>query len=281
MPEKQNGKRKVRRGFDPREKEYILSNYQFMSDSQMAPSKRPKKKKKSQPRSAVLANLDEEGKRKLYLRELKKSVLYKAMCKAFVTEPVYIKMYEEKYMEFMTDPSIETMTSMECDILHEMIVSQIREVDFMRKEKEGVEKEIDEVLVKVYPSYNREIVLCQERIAECQKQLNVQRVQRLKDTSDQAINFTHVVRELRQTSSRYQAGQIAAMFKYMGERDYNKRLNKHIISGADDEYDVGSNFKDGKVPQDLGDDFTGDEEIKRLEDNAKQYAKKEELFAEF
>lgn len=265
-----------KRGFTKKEKAFIHDNYETMKDSQMARAlSRTKSSIKNyrirnnliKPAQGVRAagptranmqnyvgSLDEFDKRDHFLRELRASPLYKAFKNACDNDRNYIRLYEKKYVEFMMDPNIETITTTERDSWHEMTVAQIRELEYIRKEKEPVMRiDKDGNAYEIYPNYAREISECTKIIQKCQESLNVERKQRLKDGSDQAINFTEVVKELRSSAMRRKAGEEAAMLKYIAERHYNDHLGKNIASGK---FDLNQNFKEGKEPEDLDGDFT-------------------------
>ncbi len=224
-------------------------------------------------RRSYVASLDDEDKRTFFLKELKKSSTYKALVKALVNDEerdTHISFYEQKYIDFMTDPSVETMTSPERDMWHELTLAQIREFQYLRREGEtqtiyrsGQEIEIDR-------DYSKEIAQCQEIIRKCHESLNVTRVQRLKNANDSAINFTEVIKELRSPEIRRQAGDQAAMFKYIAERHYNDHVGTNIISGNDHRYDVDQNFKSGEEPKELDGDFTGEKVLKEEEQKRRQ-----------
>ena len=67
----------------------------------------------------------------------------------------YVTLYEQKYLEFMLDPSVETVTNMERDLWHEMTIAQIRVMQLLEKEKEPVYHPDTGMQVKV--SYHNEI----------------------------------------------------------------------------------------------------------------------------
>lgn len=267
--------------FTSKEEEFVRANYEVMTDKQMArqlgrtkksiESYRNKKrlqKSQGQPgrpkggnrnRRAFLATLDDEEKRAFLTRELKMSALYRTFRESYRKEPGYIRLYEQKYIEFMMDPTIETVTSMERDIWHEMTLAQIREMEYLKKEKE--EPHVNHDGVAFSPNFAKEIAQCQETIRKCQESLNVERKQRLRSSSDQAVSFTQVIKELRHPDLRRKAGEAAAMLKYIAEKHYNSKLGKNIISGSGEGYDIDLLFKDGKEPEGLDGNFAGEREV--------------------
>jgi len=264
--------------FSKNEKKFIRDNYLSMSDKAIADEfgrdarsvenwrqkngfdkkgrevRKPQSPRKSK-RKYVDA-LDDESKEKFYLLELRRSPLYMALVRAFrksAEKKHFIKIYEAKFVEFMMDPTIETMTAMERDIWHEMTLAQVREMDYLRRENE---KEIrytnDGAEYETTPDFAREIAQCQDTVRKCQESLNVERRQRLKNSNDQAINFTEVIKELRSAATRRSAGDEAAMLRYIAHRHYNDHLGENILSGSEDKFDLGAQFKEGKEPE-----FTG------------------------
>jgi len=271
--------------FTSKEEEFVRANYQTMTDRQMAcqlgrtkksiegfrsknklnkfsgaQGRRQKNSAGNKNRRAFLATLDDEEKMAFLTRELKRSALYKTFCKSYHSAQEYIKLYEQKYIEFMMDPTIETVTSMERDIWHEMTLAQIREMEYLYKEKE--EQFVDDDGRVISKNFAKEIAQCQETIRKCQESLNVERVQRLKSGSDQAVSFTQVIKELRHPDLRRKAGEAAAMLKYIAEKHYNSKLGKNIISGSNEMYNINELFKDGKEPEGLDGNFTGEKEVR-------------------
>jgi hypothetical protein len=273
--------RKKRSLFSKTEKEFIKKNYKNMTDEQLGKAigrstkavsafrigKKWLKGKGAVSKStytpsrySYLSTLDEDEKEQFFRNELRKSVLYRSI--QTILDREHLNLYEQKYVEFMMDPTIETVTAMERDIWHEMTLAQIREINYLKKEKDPW---LDENGNERHTSYAREIEKCQEIIRRCQESLNVERRQRLKNSTDQAINFTQVIKELRSAALRRKVGDRAAMLKYIAERHYNDHLGKNIISGAAKKYDLDDMFKGGKEPEGLDGDFTGDETIKKEE----------------
>ena len=284
------------------EKEFVRANYSRYSDKQLAermgrtePSVRAARlrlglgknasEKKARiaagSRSAYMSSLNEEGKKKFLIRELKESALFKTFCKAYEESQDYINLYKQKYVDFMMDPTIETMTSMEKDMLHEMILAQVREMEYLRKEKEPLTDANGE---EYKVSFAKEIQACQEVIMKCQQSLNTERKQRLKEGNDQSLTFAQVMKELRNPRSRKVVGENAAMLKYIAERHYNDHLGKNIISGSDAKFDLGSLFKDGKEPGGLDGNFTPAPPAEASEEGQQAAAQKsgngEALFAD-
>lgn len=277
---KKNKKAKKNRGaimgrsFSKHEKAFIHDNFETMKDEQIARKlSRTKSSIKnyrirrnlikssqgvrpagpSASRTNFMSNMDDFEKSDHFLKQLRASSLYQAFRDA-CDEKKYIRLYEQKFVEFMMDPTVETVTTMERDVWHEMTVAQIREIEYIRKEKQLTTRiDKDGNSFDVYPDYSREISDCTKTIQKCQDSLNVERKQRLKDGSDVAMNFTEVIKELRSSATRRKAGDEAAMMKYITERHYNDHIGKNIASGK---FDLGLNFKDGKEPEDLDGDFT-------------------------
>lgn len=220
---------------------------------------------KKDHKDEYIGSLSDTEKRQYFEREIRNSARFISLQSAF--DDIELNSYAEKYVEFMMDPTIETMTSMEKDIQHQMFIAEIRVVRHSREEKESREANIKNPKMPII-SRAKEIKECQEIIIKCQASLNVERVQRLKNQSDQAITFTNLIRDLKNPNTRMKAGREAAMLKYMAEKYYNDKVGKNIISGKDSNFDLGANFKDGKAP-DLSSDFTPAEPGKENEKEAR------------
>ncbi len=203
-------------------------------------------------RVAYMAALSDEERKGFLRKELRGSSTYKQIKPILSNED--LEYYEDKYIDFMMDPTIETMTIMEKDALHDMTMAQIRMFQYMRDEK------IKDVQGRTY-SKAKEIRECQEIIQHCQESLNVQRKQRLKNANDQAVNFTSIVRELKDPNLRREIGYEAAMLKYIGQRYYLDHLRTgnregNIISGRSAGiFEIDSLFIKGAVPSGLGGEF--------------------------
>jgi len=236
--------------FSKEEDDFIRANYESMTDKAIAASlKRTRKsiinrrhkmgfvqettKGKARitekNRDAYMATLDEHDRSGVYEKEVRNSSRFKNIFLAY--DHIELNYYVEKYVEFMMDPTIETMTAMEKDTLHQMIISEIRINRYSRQEKEDEKQAKEDGRSPI--SRAREINECQQIIKKCQESLNVERKQRLKNQSDQSITFTNLIRELKDPSARLRTGREAAMLKFICEMYYNDNVGKSIISGKD------------------------------------------------
>jgi hypothetical protein len=257
--------------FSDDEKVYVKQNYLLMSDQQMAEAldrdknavinfrRRNKLDKQgkatvaegfdsSKARDDLISAMPEEDKKKSLLSGLRATSAYLNVKKSL--ERTEVQFYEDRYVEFMMDPTIETMTATEKDALHRKTLAEIRMHRFLEDEK--IFRDTGQP-----NNRSREISECQDAIYKCEKSLNVTREQRLKDGQDQSINFTSIIRELNNPRVRQELGYEAAMFKWMQEVSYNENLNKTIISGDDEEYDVPRNFVDPSDSEKFNSDFLG------------------------
>jgi len=242
--------------FSQSEEAFIRQNYLSMSDREMGKVlnrdfnsimqyrkrknltkqnvKIKDKNLKSQIKKASYLNsLSQEDKKKAILDELRATAGYRTVSKSLTDDEK--RYYEEKYLEFMMDPTIETMTSSEKDLVHTMVIAEIRMFRFLEDEKNFRENNSN-------ANRSKEIQECMDTIHKCQKSLNVTREQRLKNRQDQSINFVNILKELQDANKRAEIGYEAAMLKYIAEEAYNNRLNKNILAGDDSEIDLGSNF---------------------------------------
>jgi len=255
--------------FSDAEDNYILQHYQTQTDAQIAAALHRNKvsivnrrkylklekyeTKVSQPkkyRASYIATLSEDDKQEAFRKEVKSSALYKQMMKILDKEEV--ELYEDKYVDFLMDPSIETMTGMEKDALHELIMAQIRVLRYIKEERNT--SKYDKPI-----SRSREIHDCQDIIIKSQEMLQVQRKQRLKNQNDQAVNFTSLIRELKDPNIRRVVGEEAVMLKFIAEQYYNEHIgsDNNIMSGKNNPYDLSLCFKDGNVPSGINsEDFT-------------------------
>lgn len=259
----------VRGPFSREEERFLRDNYLHMTDDQMAASlhrtvksvinKRMKLKLGKQQqdiqadphlRATFISTLDESSRREMLRKELKASSHYKQI-KSILTK-TEIEFYEDKYLDFMCDPTIETMTAPERDTLHEMILAQVRHHRLMEQEKEcgDEEKGIDGGRL------SRDIQMCEDTIKKCRESLNVERRQRTKNQADTAVTFAGIIKELKQSAIRQEAGYEAAMLKFIAEKWYNDKLNKNVFSGNNNPFDLSIIFRGGEIPSGIASDFT-------------------------
>jgi hypothetical protein len=200
-------------------------------------SKRKRKYNTKANRESYIALLDETGKRQLFEKEIRNSARFGALEE--ILDEGEKDLYIEKYLDFMMDPSIETMTSMEKDSLHQKIMAEIRINRYLREEKDMRESGSPQF------SRARDIAQCEEIILKCQQSLGTERRQRLKNINDQAVTFVNLVKEMKNPGLRLQMGREAAMLRYMGQKFYNDHLGagENIVSGRDEKFDIDANFK--------------------------------------
>lgn len=256
--------------FSEDEKIFVRQNYLQMSDSQLAEAlnrqttaivnfRRRENLTKAdkvasvnkqldvkEKRQSFVSALPEDQKKAAYISEIKASSAFRSIKSAFTKDE--LAFYQDRYVEFMMDPTIETMTATEKDALHRKTCAEIRQHRFMEDEKIFRESGQPQ-------NRSREIAECAETIWKCEKSLNVTREQRLKDGQDQSINFTAIIKELQDPRLRQKIGYEASMFKFMAEMQYNDRLGDQINAGDDETYDIGKNFTSGEAPDGVTSDF--------------------------
>ena len=257
--------------FSQDEKAYVKQNYLLMSDQQMADildrdktavvnfRRRNNLDKKGKAVIAVGLNAEkaredligampEEDRKKSLLSGLRATSAYVNVKGSL--ERSEVQFYEDRYVEFMMDPTIETMTATEKDALHRKTLAEVRMHRFLEDEK--IFRETGQP-----NNRSREIAECQDAIYKCEKSLNVTREQRLKDGQDQSINFTSIIRELNNPITRQELGYEAAMFRWMQQVSYNEALGNTIITGDDTKFDLGDNFVNPEDAEDFDADFLG------------------------
>lgn len=276
MPKKKS-KENLRGGrFNENEDNFIRSNHALMTDSELAKALNRTEKSvtnrryrlgintsKSKPklttkhREAYLANLNDDDRKKEIEKEIKLSSTYRSICESLSPdEQMY---YVEKYVDFMMDPTVETMTAMEKDALHQLILAEIRIIRYMAEERKWhrILDEWDPLLgKKPYPiSRSKEIAECQSLILKCQHSLNVERIQRLKDSNDQSFTFANLIKEMKNPQTRYRMGLEAQMLKVITEKTYNDLLGTNIFSGRKDGFNLALNFRDKESVDNLKGNF--------------------------
>lgn len=288
MSQKKNSKGFVSGRFTKSEDQHLHDNYKTKSHADMARAlgrdpksvtnrlnklglksgnKKPKLTAKNN-REAYVATLTDTDRKKFFEKEIVASSRYRACQDAMNNNER--RYYVEKYVEFMMDPTIETMTSMEKGILHAMILAEIQIQRYMKEEKESKDN-VDKLVSQgnihnpgaIIPvSRAREIKDAQEIIMKCQASLMVERKQRLKDQSDQSVTFTNLIKEMKDPRNRFRLGAEAAMLKVITEQTYNSKLGNNILSGSGRKFDMSKNFRGSDVPE-LPEEFlppVGDDE---------------------
>ncbi len=257
--------------FSKSEDDFLVNNHSTMTDKQLAEAlgrkvkavsnrreklelktSRTKPKLTEKYREAYVATLDKAERKKFFSKEVKTSEQFRAMYDAL--EDYEHKYYVEKYVDFMSDPTIETMTAMEKDALHQLILSELRIVRHFREEKVYNDKikEWDPAQGKPPTPISRakEIRECQEVVIKMQTSLMVERKQRLKDQSDQSMTFTNLIKEMKNPQNRARLGIEATMLKVIAEKTYNDKVDKgNILSGKNKKFDVSRNFREGQMPE--------------------------------
>lgn len=266
----------VKGTFSSSEEDFIRNNHSTMTDKAIGEAlnrdpksvtnkrtklglntKRNKPKLTAKYRDAYIATMDEPERKKFHEKEVISSARYRAIQGSLTQDEC--SYYVEKYIDFMLDPTIETMTAMEKDALHQLLLSEIRISRHMKEEKtynDMIENwDIGEHGKPPAPiSRAKEIRECQEVILKCQTSLNVERKQRLKNQTDQSITFTNLIKEMKNPQTRHRLGLEATMLKVVAEQFYNSHIGKNIFSGHGKKFDISKNFRDGNKP-DLPDEF--------------------------
>lgn len=262
--------------FGKKEDDFLMHNHNTMTDKKLAEAlgrtvksvtnrrdklglktSRNKPKLTEKYREAYVASLDDKGRKAFFKKEVTTSEQYRSIFDAL--DEHEHKYYVEKYIDFMSDPTIETMTAMEKDALHQLILSELRIVRHFREEKAYNDKIKDWNPTNGKPphpiSRAKEIRECQEVVIKMQASLMVERKQRLKDQSDQSMTFTNLIKEMKDPQNRNRLGIEAAMLKVIAEKTYNDKVdNKNIQSGRNQKFDLSRNFREGKIPE-LPDEF--------------------------
>lgn len=257
--------------FTEEEKVFVKQNYLMMSDQQMADTLKRNKTSivnfrrtnelekggksasaenfdQDSVREQFISALPEEDKKKELLHSLRASSQYRTIIKSL--DKSEVQFYEDRFLDFMMDPTIETMTTTEKDALHRKTLAEIRVHRFMEDEKGFRESGNPQ-------NKAREIKDLNDVIFQCEKSLNVTREQRLKDGQDQSINFTSIVKELQDPRLKQEVGYEAAMFKWMQRVAFNEEIGKTIHAGDDSKFDLEEDFLNPDDAKKFDADFLG------------------------
>jgi hypothetical protein len=266
----------------PKKEQYIRDNYLKMSDLKMSkhlrtprstvtkwrlrlglnkrgagPKKTDKKITKARPQQVNLKRLSDEDRRKFFLQQLRTRPRYDLMS---LTKPE-MRFYEEKYVEYFSNPDIETITVHEEDDLHEMTILQIR---IMRLQKEEHDSRMNSTPNMAIVDNSKQIKDAMDDFLKLKKSLDLERRQRLERQEDSATNFTTLVGEINKDHTRALVGEEATMLKFRMEESLNQLIQHERILGVEP-VPLEDNFINGKLP----DDYEPPNFEERLDDGEK------------
>jgi hypothetical protein len=253
----------------PEIRKYIAANYQLMTDKAIGEQvgvpegtvrywRRKLRLKKNnevhapvKPSMDVVENLNShdeqirrmsvEERRQHYLDQLRSRPRYKMVQAILFAEE--LAFYEEKYVEYFSNPDIETLTVTEEDDIHELTMTQIEKLRLQK----AVLRNIDNA--DLLAQHSRAIKDKDEIILKIKKSLSLERNQRLERQADTSTNFTNLIRELNNRGIRTIAGMEATMFKFRAEEAINRLIEDGHMRGFE-QFNLGENFKSGTLPED-------------------------------
>jgi len=265
-----------------KKEQYIRDNYLRMSDMQMSKHLRAPRsivtkwrlrlglhkrgvgskkvdERLTEPRAEQMSlkRLSEEDRRKFFLRQLRARPRYNLMS---LTENE-LRFYEEKYVEYFSNPDIETITVHEEDDLHEMTMLQIR---ILRFQKEEYDSRMNSSTGVAIIDNSKQIKEAMDNFLKLKASLDLERRQRLERQEDSATNFTTLIREINQQHTRRMVGEEATMLKFRMEESLNQLIAHGRLLGLDP-VPLEENFLNGKLP----DDYKPPELEQRLETDEK------------
>jgi hypothetical protein len=181
-----------------------------------------------------------EERRLHYLEQLRSRPRYKMV--QTMLNPDELSFYEEKYVEYFSNPDIETLTVTEEDDIHELTMTQIEKMRLQRMMLQGEDN-------AELAQHSRAIKDKDEVMLKIKKSLDLERTQRLQRQADTSTNFTNLIRELNNRGIRTMAGEEAAMFKFRMEESINRLVDDGHMRGFE-QFNLGENFQDGNLPED-------------------------------
>jgi hypothetical protein len=253
----------------PEIQKYIAVNYTVMTDKTMGKHldipeetirywrRKLKLKKKSvahapvEPSMDVIKALDGQSehvrrmsakeRRQYYLEQLRSRPRYKMV--QTILDADELAFYEDKYIEYFSNPDIETLTVTEEDDIHELTMTQIEKLRLQRSVLR------DQSNADLLAQHSRAIKDKDETILKIKKSLSLERSQRLERQADTSTNFTNLIRELNNRGIRVLAGAEVAMFKFRMEESINRLVEDGHMRGFE-QFNLGDNFKSGDLPED-------------------------------
>lgn len=196
---------------------------------------------KAPEKKANLKRMTTEERREFFLRQLRGRPRYDLMRSGMTLEELVF--YEQKYVEYFSDPSVETITVHEEDDLHELTMAQIRALRLQKEEFNSRASGMQLI------DNSKGIKETNEIILKYKHSLDLERGQRLKRQEDSATNFTNLVRELNQHNIRRMAGIEATMLKFRMEESINLLIDHGLAQGIE-AIPLEDNFINGKLPAD-------------------------------
>lgn len=167
------------------------------------------------PTEYSLYNLDKEERIKYYKNNFSHNWRYKSLTRQLLQDE--LDYYRHKYITSMD--SMDSITSLEEDLLHHMIVCEINIIRIQEQIKESIEKfkSGDDDRPPSQFLYN-DLDKAELRYVKYQEKLNLTRQQRMKHDTEEDITISTIVQNLMDKRARADADRLAGEMNFFKKR---------------------------------------------------------------
>lgn len=177
------------------------------------------------PSQLSLASLDKQERLEIYKKNFNKNPRYASLLQELHSGE--LELYKHKYIEFMD--SIDTITNIEEDALHHMIMADITISRVRRMIKQMEEEKENENQPLVYGLYET-LEKAEKKWQDYQKLLKVTREARLKEHKEEKENFSTIVNAYRNKTIKQEMGDKAALMDYYKSRcQEDMKTRKYLL----------------------------------------------------
>lgn len=186
----------------------------------------------SNPTEYSLALLSKEDRISFYKSQFNKNHRYPFLIKILMDDEV--PYYKHKYIEFMDN--VDSITLLEEEILHNMLMTEIHILRIQEQIKETVQayRDNDDEDKRPPPQHlYKDLNEAETRYARYHKDMNITREQRLKTNREEKITITSMVSALQEAQNKHKAGQAAGLMSYFSKKCRDDMNKMDFLLGAE------------------------------------------------
>jgi hypothetical protein len=240
LKEKQKSVSKKKHHFKAWEDELIKQNWQTMTDVDLADklnrttlaisrrrkalglskkNGRPKAKTRKKaifksPNEYNLATLSKEDRIEFYKTKFDENPRYFQLVR--ILTPEELEYYRHKYIDFLD--SIDTLSFQEEDLLHSMLMTEMQVIRIQESIREAYDTKDDSESGRMSTYMFKDLNDAEQRYIKYQEKLNLTREQRLRNTKEQKVSVSTLVRAFLERKNREEAGKTAGILAHYQER---------------------------------------------------------------
>jgi len=191
-----------------------------------------KKAAMEQPTEYSLAQLSKDERVKFYKSQFSSNWRYKHLLRILLAGEV--EYYKHKYIEMIN--SMDSITIVEEDLLHNMIMCEIQIIRIQEQIKTELEafKDADDDDARPPPQYlYKDLNDSEQRYIKYQRELNLTRQQRMKDNREEDVTIATIVQGLLDKRNRADADRLAGEMGYFSKRCRNDMDKMDFLLGGD------------------------------------------------